>query len=41
MEIETYNPSQQRDIAVDLGVVPQALPEIESLTTDDTDEHRY
>jgi hypothetical protein len=31
MEIKTYNPSEQVDIAVDLGVVPPPLPEIEFL----------
>lgn len=31
---------EQVDNAVDLGVVPAPLPEIGSLATDDTDEHR-
>src|SRR5512139_2275428 len=31
MEIKTYDPSEQVDIAVDLGVVPPPLPEIEFL----------
>lgn len=31
MEIKTYNPSEQVDIAVDLGVVAPPLPEIEFL----------
>jgi len=31
MEIKTYNPSEQVDIAVDLGVVPPPLPEILNL----------
>ena len=31
MEIKSYSPSEQVDIAVDLGVVPPPLPEIEFL----------
>ena len=31
MEIKTYDPSEQVDIAVDLGVLPPPLPEIEFL----------
>ncbi len=31
MEIKTHSPSEQIDIAVDLGVLPPPLPEIESL----------
>jgi len=31
MEIKTYDPSEQVDVAVDLGVLPPPLPEIEFL----------